>query len=212
MKSSYVISLGGMCNIAYSCRSFSKTQDAFPFDFIRTTFEGVCFFISNDFKDFTNFEYKRIPFQDTMIYFDDKHAFVHHDITKKDQQDAFRRRCDRFIKICESEDYVTFARIITAENVWDELCLIDTFNKIMKKRYPLLNYELYLIIDANTEHIDELYTVYEKTKLFRCNVTSEVGSGKHISSHLSEILLNRPSKLVDDNVTRFKHWNTVCGI
>lgn len=212
MKSSYVISIGGMCNIAYTCRSMSKTQDAFPFDFIRTTFEGICHYIKTDFSEFCNFSIQQMPFEDNNIYYDERHAFVHHDITKPEQMNAFKRRCNRFMNVCKSEDFITFVRIITAESIWSELGYIEVFNKIMAIKYPNLHYELIMLIDSNVDKIDRLYNVYPKTKLYRCNVTEEIGNGKNISTHLSEILLKRSSKLEENNVLRYKHWNTVCGI
>jgi len=134
-------------------------DEALPFDYVRSTFEGVidCFE-----TDFANFFPKKLEIDEGFpnYFYNGKSyrgkyvGFYHHDLTDSKIRDDFQRRINRLDHYlsdsCSKNDRVIFMRTIVAPNYQTELNLRDKFKQTINRKYPNLNYILIFIVPEQT--------------------------------------------------------------
>lgn len=148
------LSLGGWCGTTMSLRGNSLYMQAYPFDHVRSTFEGVLECIQNDFSVF--FPNPRIPDfiegweYNNRAYRNEFVGFYHHDLKDNKVVSDFERRILRFkndLKYFEStKEKIVFIRTVVTDNPNEELNLAETFKHLMEDKYPNLNYILAYVI------------------------------------------------------------------
>ena len=118
-------------------------QEAFPFDYILSSFQGVIHFLRNDFDDF--FPDKLLPcIENDRKQFIGAHTiFPHHDLQNPMVVKAFKRRITRFLSQLAQEDPVLFVRASGAH--FDEAQQIPEFISVMRERFPALKFRLLFI-------------------------------------------------------------------
>lgn len=151
------ISLGHRCYISQILQLKKLRSEAFPFDFIIYSFEGVIDCFQNKFK---NFFPKKIICEDVFVgksfpevdkngnrkLFRGKYgSFTHHNLNDKNIIYAFIRRIKRLINYLSStDDEVIFLRTVMDDS---EIDLLDKFINTIQHIYPKLKFKLFLIYD-----------------------------------------------------------------
>lgn len=142
------ISLGGWCGPTKAIREASLDPRAYPFDYIRTTFEGVCKCLKYDFKDF----FPKKPWiseniKGPNVYRGEYTSFWHHDITKPETIEAFKRRIKRFVDLLsKTRKTVVFIRVVVDVDPLKEFSQMEIFNKIISEKFPNLKYKFVFIM------------------------------------------------------------------
>lgn len=137
-----IVSIGGWCGVAAVLRKETALcREAFPFDYILSSFQGVIHFLKNDFDAF--FPENPVPrFEDGFTKFFGRHTiFLHHDLQKTEVVEAFRRRIKRFLSMLAQEtDPVLFVRASGPH--FDEAHHIPEFVSVIRERFPALKFRL----------------------------------------------------------------------
>lgn len=139
-----IVSIGGWCGVSLVVRKrLGLCPEAFPFDYILSSFEGIVHFLRNDFDGF--FPDKIAPcIENGGPRFVGPHTiFLHHDLQEKAVMDAFQRRIRRFLDLLAGEDPVLFVRVSGA--YFDETHLIPEFVSVIRERFPALKFRLLFI-------------------------------------------------------------------
>lgn len=142
------ISLGGWCGPTRVIREVSLDPKAYPFDHMRTTFEGICRFFEYDFQDFfpeEPFVSKKIKGHD--VYLAKYASFWYHDITKQEVIDALKRRIARLMNLLKTtKKTIVFIRVVVDPEPAKEFSQLKVFNKTMKEKFPNLKYKFVFIV------------------------------------------------------------------
>lgn len=137
-----IVSIGGWCGVAAVLRKQTGLcREAYPFDYILSSFAGVIHFLTNGFDDF--FPENPTPrLEDGFTKFFARHTiFLHHDLRQPDIVAAFKRRIRRFLDMLAQEtEPVLFVRASGAH--FDEAHLIPDFVAVIRKRFPALHFRL----------------------------------------------------------------------
>lgn len=139
-----IVSIGGWCGVSLVVRKKLRLcPEAFPFDYILSSFQGVIHFLRNDFDGF--FPDKIVPcIENGSRRFVGPHTiFLHHDLQDKAVMLAFQRRLRRFSSLLAEEDPVLFVRASGA--YFDEAQLIPEFMSVIRERFPSLKFRLLFI-------------------------------------------------------------------
>lgn len=150
-----IISLGYSCTVADMLRSNNLRCFAFPFDWTRSSFQGICDLLHNDFSDLFNPEY--LSFETTFIL-NKKHTIAFHhdfpasktvgraDYLKENYLDyvpdvaaKYQRRIDRLGRALKSGHSVYFIRLSSGTRPWNLDSLKQTPEEVIKLRDLLLN-------------------------------------------------------------------------
>lgn len=118
--------------------------EAFPFDYILSSFQGVIHFLKNDFDNF--FPEQLLPFmEDGFKKFAGPHTiFLHHDLEISEVVETFKRRIKRFLNLLAQEkNPVLFVRASGA--YFDEAHHIPEFLTVIRERFPALKFRLLFI-------------------------------------------------------------------
>jgi hypothetical protein len=159
------ISIGGSCHLNMALKEAELRSEAYPFDSVRSTFEGIIDCINTNFKHFFPDPIEKdILFDDSVLVFRGRYiGFYHHDITNPEIQEAFSRRIKRWnTLLTETRDSIVFCRCIVTEDYETELAEISNFHKIMKQKYPNLRYILCMIIPEQSV-VSYIRPIDEKT-------------------------------------------------
>jgi len=103
LDQSEFVSLGGFCGVSSALGSLGLRKAAQPFDWVRSSSDGVLQCIETDFRDFLSFKTTRMDsghkvFEDTCW----GGSFWHHDIEEPTTRDQFSRRIERFL--CKNQE------------------------------------------------------------------------------------------------------------
>ena len=145
------ISIGGWCGTTISLRGNSLYDEAYPFDHIRSTFQGIIDCIENDFINFfpkkievdiiKNYKFSGRSYRGK--YF----GFYHHDLTKPNIIDDFNRRIKRFNTLLENtNEKIVFIRTICTHDYNDEIELSTSFIESIQNKFSSLKFLLIFII------------------------------------------------------------------
>jgi len=162
------VSLGGWCGPTRAIREVSLDPQAYPFDYIRTTFEGVCKFLEYDFKDF----FPEKPWiSEKIIGFDvyrGKYAsFWYHDITNPKTIEAFKRRIERFTNLLKkTKKTIIFIRVVVDRDPVKEFSQMQAFDRIIRKKFPNLKYKFVFIIHGQKIRTLQIQPINDKTAVW----------------------------------------------
>jgi hypothetical protein len=171
------ISIGGVCHTTMGLRNNNLYKEAYPFDYIRSTFKGVIDCIENNFKNFfpkkievdiiENYEYSGKSCRGKY------NGFYHHDLTNPIVINDFNRRIKRFNNLLkDAKTEIIFIRTIVTHDYNDEINLTESFINSINKKFPSLHYLLIFIIPGQDKTM-----FYKKVKenvfIFTLNDKSE---------------------------------------
>jgi hypothetical protein len=151
------ISIGGWCGTKVAMSQVNLSDEAtFPFDYVRSSFEGVIDCIENNFENYfpekikidSRFsEYK--PFIGKYI------GFYHNDLHDPEVIKSFNRKIDRFNKKLSSAKNIVFLRTIVTDDYNDEILQVGHLQKAIEKKYPKLNYIIIFVIPNQQTTVSE---------------------------------------------------------
>jgi len=139
-----IVSIGGWCGVSLVVRKkMALYQEAFPFDYILSSFKGVIHFLRNDFDNF--FPDKLLPCIENgrKQFIGDYTVFPHHDLQNPTVVKAFERRFRRFLSLMAQENPVLFVRASGA--YLDDAQQIPEFISVIREKFPALKFRLLFI-------------------------------------------------------------------
>jgi hypothetical protein len=178
------ISLGGWCGPTKVIREASLDPRAYPFDFIRTTFEGVCECLKYDFKDF----FPEKPWVSEKIkgfnaYRGKYTSFWYHDITKPGAVESFKRRINRFTNLLgKTKRTIVFIRVVVDTYPIREFSQIRIFDKIISEKFPNLKYKFVFIMHGQNIGTVQIKSINDNTDVW-CVDRSRVDRAMDITDY-----------------------------
>ena len=208
------ISIGGWCGTTMSLRENNLYNEAYPFDYIRSTFEGVINCIENNFENFfpKKIELDIIKNYNWKSYRGKYFGFYHHDLRDSKIIDDFNRRINRFNNLLkETNNKIIFIRTIITHDYNDEIKLANSFIKAIEDKFPLLEFLLIFVIPGQDKSM--FYKKIKKnTFIFTLNDKSENNNNlgteyRPIYDYLKNYLkINNLFKVTpDDNIINIKN-------
>lgn len=164
------ISLGHRCHIGQILNFKNLRTEAFPFDSIIYSFEGVIDCFQNNFANFfpkeiiceyifvgnSNSEANEDGYR--KLFRGKYGAFTHHNLDDPVIIDTFKKRIERltsFLSVTDNE--VIFLRTVMDD---DEINLVDKFINTIQCSYPNIKFRLFLIYD--NKYIPEIILKYNE--------------------------------------------------
>ena len=164
------ISLGHRCHIGQILSLNKLRYEAFPFDSIIYSFEGVIDCFQNNFINFfpkkiiCEYVYvgKSNPEADEngnrKLFRGKYSAFTHHNLDDPVIIDTFKKRIQRLTNLLSViNNEVVFLRTVMDDN---EITLLDKFINAIRRTYPNLKFRLFLIYD--NKYMPELILKYNE--------------------------------------------------
>jgi len=139
-----LVSLGCYCAPKLTFKKLGRGAETLPFDWCRTTIEGVLHFLKNDWEGF--FDYKTtmpVPGFTMTIFRGYYHSFWHDNPTDPAMHERYARRLERFNNIDAQSGQVLFVRSCSAS---DEAAKGPELLYLLKARHGQ-NASLLLIVD-----------------------------------------------------------------
>lgn len=111
-----LVSLGCYCGPKLSFQKMGRGAATLPFDWIRTTVDGLLHYIRSDFSGFYDFATKLpVPGCNKMVMYRDRfHSFWHDDPEDPAMQEKYGRRIERFNQLDARSRPVLFVRSAAA--------------------------------------------------------------------------------------------------
>jgi len=163
------ISIGGWCGTKVFLKQNNYLDASYPFDYVRSTIEGVINCIETNFENYLpkkmerryDFTYYR-PFIGKYI------GFYYHDLTDPNTIDSIQRKIKRFNEKLSQPIDVCFLRTICRDDYNDEVKHYKELQNAINKSYPNINYIIVFIIPNQdvTQYYKELDN---KTFIFTLN-------------------------------------------
>jgi hypothetical protein len=139
-----IVSIGGWCGVSLVVREkMALCHEAFPFDYILSSFKGVIHFLRTDFDDFFPENFLPCIENDRKQFVGAHTIFLHHDLQDPMVVKALRRRINRFLDLLTQDGPVLFVRASGAH--FDEAHLIPEFLSVIRERFPALKFRLLFI-------------------------------------------------------------------
>jgi len=92
-----IVSLGSYCGMKMSMMAAGYGGEYLPFDWIRSSMEGVLHFLRSDFEGYFDYDtVKPVPSMEVTMFRSRYHSFWHHDILDPAVREKLQRRMDRF--------------------------------------------------------------------------------------------------------------------
>jgi hypothetical protein len=109
-----LVSLGCSCAPKMSFKSMGRGSETLPFDWMRTTLQGVYSFITNDFQGFYDFKTRMDVHlddaPDMVMFRGQEHSFWHDDPRTDGMHEKYERRIKRFKELDASDLGILFVR------------------------------------------------------------------------------------------------------
>jgi len=134
-----IISFGSWCGMKQNIVAYASIEEpSNPFDYVRSSIEGIIDCIENNFKNYfpAILERKHLygPFLGEFI------GFYHEDLNDALIIDSYNRKIDRFrFRMNLKESYI-FMRINARDDFNDEIKYISRLENVLDTKYPNINY------------------------------------------------------------------------
>jgi hypothetical protein len=211
------ISLGGWCGTKFALKYTNYSDEAsLPFDYVRTSIEGIIDCVENDFK---NYLPKKIEVDDKITSYKcfsgEYVSFYHHDITNRDVIDSIIRKTHRFYNKMGLKNKTIFVRTICTNNYYDEIKHSYKLQYEIDNKWPQLDYILVFIIPE--QNITSYYkNIGNKIFIFSLNYSIDDQNDNKLKSEYGKIFdfiinqnlfYNIPEKInLDIKDTNNKLW------
>ena len=163
------ISIGGWCgtSIALNGLELIKTG-SIPFDYVRSSIEGVIDCIENDFINFFPKEIKRdLRYPNWNAFIGQYIGFYHHNLLDNNIIESFKRKINRFDDKIKQNNCI-FLRTIVQENCNDEIKHYQKLQQVIDNKYPNISYIICFIIP--NQNVTQYYkNLDNRTFLFTLN-------------------------------------------
>ncbi len=181
-----IISLGFQCQVASQLKKHNLRYEAFPLDWVRTSFHGLCQLLQDDFKDYVNPKYLVLDPEKEYVHNTKYDVHFTHDFPREKGlivphwpnsltrvSDMYQRRIKRFYEALTQQSvpvYLIRARSISKYEQ-KELSKQDVImlRDLLLLKFPLSKWTL-VIIDESEEikqpwHINRVKNFYLKQPL-----------------------------------------------
>ncbi len=178
------ISLGFSCTVARKLRDNDLRCYSFPFDWLRSSFQGVCNLFENDFSDLFNPRY--LSFEKTYILNNKYCVAFYHDfpleqnyLESLDEIVAkYNRRIERLYRALHSDRVVYFFRFSSCMDSWKLDTMPQTQHEVKKLRdmllakFPQCNFTL-VVIDNDVSYQNDWQMAHVKNFYMQDHSSSE---------------------------------------
>jgi len=163
------ISLGGWCGTKISLIQNNICNPSYPFDYVRSSIEGVIDCIENNFENYfpkkieINYNYKYCT-----SFIGEFIGFYHEDLRDQDVIDSYNRKINRFNELLSQDVKVCFLRTICRDNYCDEVNYYKKLQNVIDNKYKNIKYIICFIIP--NQNTTQYYTnLDDKTFVFTLN-------------------------------------------
>mmetsp|Transcript_146873 Transcript_146873/g.271217 ORF Transcript_146873/g.271217 Transcript_146873/m.271217 type:complete len:409 (-) Transcript_146873:56-1282(-) len=150
------VSLGCWCGIASCLNALELRDAAYPFDWNRTTMQGVIHFLQTGFVDFLNFsavkDYEGSRSSGGKTFMGRHHSVWHEDCRTAEGTGKYQRRFSRFLQ--NSAQRILFIRAL---NTHTEVLEGEQLLKVLKCLFP--HSEVYLLLIADCQPAEKMFFV-----------------------------------------------------
>jgi len=130
-----VVSLGSFCSMKSSIQKLGLGDLHMPFDWIRSSSEGVRHFVQSDFQGFFSVANKcELP--GMTVYRSQHHSFWHDDVTQREIREKMQRRIDRFLALRDDPRDLLFLRSCASSG---ELLEAEALHAALEARFGSKN-------------------------------------------------------------------------
>lgn len=187
------VSLGGWCAVAGIIRGeLAINPIAYPFDYIRTTFEGIIHYIRTDFEGFFPTTGRCLAISGTKelvlcpgVY----NAFYSYDPTNNETIKTFERRFKKFNDLLSSDKTIVFFRAMTSHLSETETSQIETFKETLRLKYPHLKYKLITIHHRGTdEDVNSIRLIKNLDNIYYWSVAAKYRYEHHFCLQYKRII------------------------
>jgi len=149
LEQSEFISLGSHCRVAMALENMGLRKSAYPFDWVRSSAEGVLKCLETDFDDFLSWSDMKRDKRDNKYFFGTSWggSFWHHDIEDSSVCETFHRRTDRLLGRGESLQGLKNRFFVRVANSPQELALAPKLLAAMQRKNPQVKVFLVVLID-----------------------------------------------------------------
>mmetsp|Transcript_3073 Transcript_3073/g.7871 ORF Transcript_3073/g.7871 Transcript_3073/m.7871 type:complete len:295 (-) Transcript_3073:154-1038(-) len=134
-----LVSLGCYCGVKSSFQNIGRGSEHLPFDWMRTSLEGLERFIKTDFAGFFDWIPPAKPIKappgknmNMVLYRHYQHSFWHDDPTDSSMQEKYTRRIERLRNLDGHSSTVLFVRAAVQPN---ELLASSRFLKLLEEKF-----------------------------------------------------------------------------
>lgn len=171
------VSLGGWCgpSLILSKLGMRPPEQQGPFDFARTTMDGLIHFSRNGFDDFFPPGVPNAvpdPVSIWLLFRGMHTCFTHFDMNADTTRTAFRTRISEWDRIVGTgagttrTQPVTFLRTVLAEDPGEELSLVPAFQRALQERNPTLDHRLVLVVHDQGVPTQRLTSINERAMVW----------------------------------------------
>lgn len=169
------VSLGCWCGVAAALNHLNLRDAAFPFDWNRTTMQGILHFCSTGFADFLHFPDVK-PFPESKssggkMWQGAHHSVWHEDLSIADGREKYVRRISRFLQ--NPARTLVFIRVLNSNT---EVVEGENLLRILSTLFPKSNVYLLLIADCQLEASRFVVDSTEGRLLIHCIHHSKLGT------------------------------------
>jgi|EP00427_Karlodinium_veneficum_P020937 hypothetical protein len=150
-----VVSLGNSCGTKLSIRRVGLDEATFPFDWIRSSIDGLMHWLEHDFEGFFSADKKHQVIMQgcSMTVFRSRtHSFWHDDLNDAATLEKLHRRVDRFLNLAVDSVHGSPRTLLFVRSVAcsDELTRVDALLDLLQHRFesPGRKVLLLVIIDG----------------------------------------------------------------
>ncbi len=168
-----IISIGSDCSVAGSLRNLKYKDATYPFDWCISKINFITMCFETNFKCYLDIFDKNTNLikksGNGHFKYDESIYFYHENIYDNLDNDLllfyknkFKRRIERFINLLNSDSKILLVRKSVNEEYNDILKL----NKIIKSKYPNINFNILYISPYDHNSVDNVYTYKLPKKCF----------------------------------------------
>lgn len=130
-----LISLGCFCGPKLTFQQLGRGSETLPFDWIRSSFDGLLHFIKTDFESFFNYTTRReMPNTHMVMYRSHLHSFWHDNPDSEEMRVKYRRRIARLVGFKNTKSPLLFVRAISS---MDELSRAGELLQALKEHFGM---------------------------------------------------------------------------
>jgi len=129
----HIISLGSFCGMKFSIQRLGLGDAHLPFDWIRSTADGVRHFVAEGFRGFFSIaSVHQVTGSHMIVHRSERHSFWHDNVSELEVREKLRRRVARFLQMSEDSTDLLFLRSVTST---DELRDVEDLYAVLVRRF-----------------------------------------------------------------------------
>lgn len=210
------VSLGGLCDTKTALNFDKRTDEAtLPFDWVRSTIEGIIDCVETDFANFFPSKIEReARITDWNAYLGRYIGFFHDNLLDQEVIESYKRRFERFREKLANSKRIVFVRTIVRQDYEEETKHAEKLCSVIQEKYPQLDFIIVFVI-TNQAKTGYFTQVNAKSFLFTLHYAAyHANCGTHYrpifdfieSNDLFSCTLQTDETIVIDKTTPVKTW------